>query len=301
MIKGFIMRSILVFISSLILCTANQVVSQQFEKIFVDPDWLHAHLAGDSIIILHADKPENYLKGHIPGALFMDQNAYSTIRNGLYLEMPDKADFCEELRIRGIDEGKKVIISSGWDTFAQAFRLYVTFEYFNLNNQVRVLDGGIRGWEAKGFTVSRDSIIATPAKKRMNLIENAQILVDKDWIRSNLGDPSVCILDARREDYYSGREKGNYQRSGHISRAGNLTWTTLVDDHFFLLNQDSLKLLYQRKVGPEKKILIAYCHVALRASVIYTVGKALGYEVRLYDGSYNEWDGLDTSYPVEND
>ena len=274
---------------------------QRFDEIFIDAEWLRAHLGQDSLIILHVDQPENYMKGHIPGALYMNQNAYSAFREGLYFEMPDKVDFSEELRKRGIEEGKQVIISSGWDTFAHAFRLYVTFEYFGLEEQVKILDGGIRGWAERGFTVSQDSMTPISVKNKVNLSANDRILVDKNWIRSNLTDSSLCIIDARSKNFYTGKEKGNYRRSGHIQGAENLTWTTLVDDHFVLLEPDSLRQLYREVVGPEQNTLIMYCHVGLRASVLYTVGKALGYNVLLYDGSFNEWDGLDISYPVENE
>lgn len=285
----------------LIFGAGGYLNAQRFDEIFIDAERLRAHLNQDSLTILHVDQPENYMKGHIPGALYMNQNAYTAFREGLYFEMPDKVDFSEELRKRGIEEGKKVIISSGWDTFAHAFRLYVTFEYFGLEEQVKILDGGIRGWAAMGFTVSQDSMTATSAKNKINLSVNDRILVDKNWIRSNLTNPSLGIIDARSENFYTGKVKGNYQRSGHIQGAVNLTWTTLVDDHFVLLEPDSLGQMYQKIVGPEQNTLIMYCHVGLRASVLYTVGKALGYNVLLYDGSYNEWDGLDISYPVENE
>lgn len=274
--------------------------AQGFEGIFVDQEWLYAHQDDNSLIILHVDQPENYERGHIPGALYISRESYAANRNGLYFEMPDREGFAEELRKRGIKEGTMVILSSGWDTFAHAYRLYVTFEYFGLAKQVRILDGGIRGWKAKGYPVSEDTVITEPTDERMFLQEKAQMLVGKDWIRSNLSNPMICLIDARRENFYTGSEKGSYTRSGHIQGAKNLTWTTLVDDHFVLLSTDSLKQKYLEIVGGEKKKLILYCHVALRASVLYTVGKALGYEVYLYDGSYNEWDGLDDSYPVEN-
>lgn len=271
-----------------------------FEDIFINQEWLHDHLADENMIILHVDQPEDYQKGHIPGALYMGSESYTATRNGLYFEMPEPEDFAEELRERGIDEGSLVILSSGWDIFAYAFRLYVTFEYYGLEKQVRILDGGIRGWKAKGYRISQDSVIAEPINDLIDLKEKNHILIGKDWIRSNLSNPAVCTIDARRENFYTGSEKGSYKRSGHIRGAKNLTWTTLVNDQFFLLPADTLKQMYRKIAGTEKKKLILYCHVALRASVLYTVGKALGYEVRLYDGSYNEWDGLDDTYPVEN-
>ena len=275
--------------------------AQQFEKIFVDPGWLYSRLRNDSIIILHLDKPQNYNKGHIPGSLFLEPDNYTATREGLYYEMPDSSDFEELLKKRGIDNTKKVIISSGWETFAHAFRLYVTFEYFGLADQVRILDGGIRGWQFKGYPVSKDTSIATATDITLSLKLNKNMLPDKEWVRSNLTNPEICFMDARRDRFYSGVEKGNYRRSGHIKGAKNLTWTTLVDENFFLLKPESLRQMFEEIAEDPNRILVMYCHVGLRASVLYTVGKALGYHVRLYDGSYNEWDGLDATYPVESE
>ena len=73
-----------------------------------------------------------------------------------------------------------------------------------------------------------------------------------------------------------------------------------MDENFILKDPEELRDMYEKIVNQEK-MLVLYCHVALRASVLYTVGKALGYDVLLYDGSFNEWDGLDESYPVEGE
>jgi 3-mercaptopyruvate sulfurtransferase SseA len=36
-------------------------------------------------------------------------------------------------------------------------------------------------------------------------------------------------------------------------------------------------------------VLVPYCTVGLRASVVYLAARSLGLEVRLYDGSMAEW------------
>jgi thiosulfate/3-mercaptopyruvate sulfurtransferase len=294
-----IMRLLVLFVITVFV--ALETDAQQFENTFVDPDWLLPRLENDSIVILHLDKSENYTKGHIPGALFMAPDAYTTIRDSLYYQMPDATDFAGELRRRGIDKNKLIVISSGWDTFAHAFRLYVTLEYFGLSDQAFILNGGIRGWNSKGFPVSRDTVIAEPADNLMKIGRNNGILVEKEWIRSNLNNPEYCLIDARKDSFYSGIERGNYKRPGHIKGARNLTWTSLVDEYFILHASDTLRTMFDRITNGSNRMLIMYCHVGLRASVLYTVGKALGYDVRLYDGSFNEWDGLDPSYPVQGE
>jgi thiosulfate/3-mercaptopyruvate sulfurtransferase len=35
--------------------------------------------------------------------------------------------------------------------------------------------------------------------------------------------------------------------------------------------------------------VVTYCYVGYRASMTYLVARALGYEAKLYDGSYQDW------------
>jgi thiosulfate/3-mercaptopyruvate sulfurtransferase len=42
--------------------------------------------------------------------------------------------------------------------------------------------------------------------------------------------------------------------------------------------------------------VITYCYIGLRASGSYFISRLLGYPVKLYDGSYDEWSKL--KYPT---
>ena len=41
-------------------------------------------------------------------------------------------------------------------------------------------------------------------------------------------------------------------------------------------------------------IVVNYCYVGMRASYTYLIAKHLGYDARLYDGSWNEWSKNDS-------
>ena len=168
-----------------------------------------------------------------------------------------------------------------------------------MEDQVKILDGGIKGWSFNGLTVATDSVVAIPASDEVKLSENPAMMVDKNWIKENQEKDKVFVVDARRPNYYAGEEKGNYSRSGHISTAKNITWTTLVDENHFLIPKDSLRSKFEEVGMTKKKTLVSYCHVGLRASVIYTTALSLGYKAELYDGSYNEWDRLGDDFPVK--
>ena len=287
------------FIALFLLLSIGPAQAQTFEQVFTTPDWLSNNLTDDKIVILQVGSADGYIQGHIPGAVYMGNRSFiTTSHDSLYVQLPTVESFQNELSSRGINAESTIIICSDWEYFAWAYRLYVTFKYFGLEHQVRILNGGIKGWDSKSLPVSTDTVVAKPAAGNLPLKPRPEILTDKDWIKDNHANSKVCLVDARRDGYYSGESAGSYTRSGHISGARNITWTTLVDENHFLISHEMLADIYKHAGLSPEKTLISYCHVGLRASVIYTIGQSLGYEARLYDGSYNEWDRLSADYPV---
>jgi thiosulfate/3-mercaptopyruvate sulfurtransferase len=44
--------------------------------------------------------------------------------------------------------------------------------------------------------------------------------------------------------------------------------------------------------------VVAYCHIGQQATVVYFVARYLGYDARLYDGSWEDW-SAHTELPAE--
>ena len=283
-----------------LLFSSTLVTAQSIDDLFVDQDWLQSHMSDKNLVILHVDRQEGYTLGHIDGSKFIGNESFIiTSHDSLYYELPAAEDFASELSKRGIDKKSTIVLVSGRESFARAFRLFFTMKYFGLEKQVRILDGGIKGWESNKLPISTDSVTSEVAKSLLKLKQNTKLLVDKNWVRDNSQNSNTLIIDARRNNYYSGEEKGSYVRGGHVAGAKNITWTNLVDENNFLKPQSELAELYQKAGAAQEKQLVSYCHVGLRASVVYTIGHVLGYNIKLYDGSYNEWDRLSEEFPFE--
>jgi thiosulfate/3-mercaptopyruvate sulfurtransferase len=55
-----------------------------------------------------------------------------------------------------------------------------------------------------------------------------------------------------------------------------------------------------QEIGIDKhKKIITHCETHHRSGLTYLVGKALGYDIRAYDGSWSEW-GNHPNTPIEN-
>jgi thiosulfate/3-mercaptopyruvate sulfurtransferase len=62
-------------------------------------------------------------------------------------------------------------------------------------------------------------------------------------------------------------------------------FVSLVDPERKLVGRDEMK----SKVAANGKTIVSYCHIGLQATVVYFVARMLGEDVKLYDGSFQDW------------
>jgi thiosulfate/3-mercaptopyruvate sulfurtransferase len=104
------------------------------------------------------------------------------------------------------------------------------------------------------------------------------------------------VVDARMQRFYDGEPTGN-PRDGHIAGAKNIPYTEMVDQANFFKPADQLQN-YFTTVADKNKELVTYCFIGQTASVVYMAGRILGYNMKLYDGSMQEWSRIE-SLPME--
>jgi len=77
---------------------------------------------------------------------------------------------------------------------------------------------------------------------------------------------------------------------GHIAGADNVVWRELTSppEHLLARREKLERMLADSGIARDDKV-IAYCRSGPRASLGYLALKELGYEVKLFDGSYAEW------------
>lgn len=262
---------------------------------------MQKHQADNNIVILHVGDSASYAKGHLDRGQLMTPADFAVVVGNLYWELPEQEAFAETLKSFGVTNKSRIVIVNGRDDHAAGFRLYFTLDYFGLANQTRILDGGMKGWRSNSLTSSTENYKAKPAAGGLTLKLNTDIKVNRDYVNANSLKDDINVIDARRARFYEGAEdtRESYKRSGHIPGAENICWLDIVDENSFMKDIDTLKAFYDEAGAGKKEEVVAYCHVGLRASVIYTVAKGLGYKVRLYDGSFNEWDTLSEEYPTK--
>ena len=173
-------------------------------------------------------------------------------------------------------------------------RMFLTLEDLGLQGRVSFLNGGLDAWKKAGFTTTKD----LPSSKKGNIkVKPGVLLVDKEYVLRDLNTQAGVVVDARMQRYYDGEPTGN-PRDGHITGAKNIPYTEMVDASNMFKSSDQLQAYFTPVVPDKSKEVVTYCFIGQTASVVYMAGRILGYNMKLYDGSLQEWSRLD-NLPME--
>ena len=260
----------------------------QNAPVLVTGDWLSKNLSDPKVVVIHssAGKPD-YDAGHVPGSRWIPWNAYTvSIPGGLSTQLPSPDSLQMALQAAGISDDTHIVISGG--PLQTSGRLFFTLEYMGLTGHVSMLDGGIDAWREAGRPLERPESKAA-ARGSVTLKVTASKLADLAFVQANLSNAAVTILDARTPEFYAGESSGNMPRAGHIPGAQNIPFAWLSGDVSVFRDKAKLQRLFDSAGAKKGNKLVTYCHIGMQASALYTAARVLGYDVAVYDGSWDEW------------
>jgi thiosulfate/3-mercaptopyruvate sulfurtransferase len=184
-----------------------------------------------------------------------------------------------------------------------AARVFVVFDYLGLGDHTGLLDGQLSRWRAEHRPLTTAVPAVTPSSwmphLRPEVIVTLGAVRDLSWAATH-GARGAALIDARPEEQYSGSGSDGSSRMGHIPGATSLYWPRMLlsREDPVLRAPGELRALFAGAGAGPGDLVVAYCHSGVQASYTYFVARYLGYEARLYDGSFAEWSArADT--PVE--
>jgi thiosulfate/3-mercaptopyruvate sulfurtransferase len=268
------------------------------DSMLVSTAWLAGHLQDPNLVILSIGQKAEYVQGHIPGALYLEYADTRLAKSSanLTFELPPMADLVEVFGKLGVTNDSHIILYFSKDMVAPTTRVFLTLDAMGLASRTSILDGGFPVWQSEGRPVSREARLVIRGK--LEPCPQNDVITGIDDVRANLHRPGVAIVDARDLEYYSGTSHGDGKRAGHIPGARGLTYSTLLDDSGKFRPPALLAAMFRDAGIQSGDRVVAYCHIGQQATVVYFVARYLGYDARLYDGSWEDW-SAHTELPAE--
>ncbi len=235
-----------------------------------------------------------YLKGHIPGAINIELMQYhwnDTSRQGIMAFNRQMRHLFSNIGITG----KTFLIFYDNISGPSAARGVWLSLYFS-HMKVAMLDGGFTTWEKENRPIENKTESFSYFK--IDNPTDETVLADYGTLLESISDKKknqIIIIDSRSLEEYSG-DQIRAMRGGHIPGALNINWKENI-----LINKfkslDAIKKLYSS--FSKSQPIITYCQGGYRAANTFVILKELGFKnVKMYLGSWNEW-GNNSKLPIE--
>ncbi|MEZ5293623.1 MAG: sulfurtransferase [Vicinamibacterales bacterium] len=259
--------------------------------LIVDGDWLARNLSAPGLRIVDM-RPRGYGDGHVPGAVWLDNNAIRD-RNAPPTFLPTPQAFAALMGRLGISDETRVVV------YDERGGLYAARLWWILNlhghTNVALLDGGWPGWVAARRPV--DAAVPTIAPATFNVRTGTVGVATADDVKAAINNPAVRLIDARTEAEIAGKDLRGIKRGGFIESSIPVYWEDLLDATSRAVKPPAeVDALWRGKgVGPGDQVIV-YCQVGMRASYDLWTLALLGHDLsrlRNYYGAWEEWGNRD--------
>jgi len=253
--------------------------------LLVDPDWLGDHVGEARLRIVDLRDSDAHADGHIPGAVQLDLEDLGQNLIGCTNVLLPPAEFEHVMGRLGISNRDTVVACDDHWGLPSA-RLIWALHHYGVKS-VGVLNGGWDRWQEEGRPTSSGPGSDGAAARRTDGFvarSDPDVAADYEWIVGAVARGGVTLLDTRSQAEFD---------QGHLPGAVSWDWFNAVPARSWECSREAGELrseLAALGVHPSDEV-VAYCRSGMRAAHTYVVLRNASFgRVRLYDGSWQDWD-----------
>ena len=253
---------------------------------FVSADWVAERLGNSEFLVIDTRYSMRHLMGHLKSAVNVPPPKLRDSQGKLLTA----EDFSQLFGAAGLGDGRTPVLYDGYDGRNSAMVAWV-LEYLG-RDDVHIMDIVYDEWKSQGREVLYRPVPRAPRDFTPRI--NPAVRASLDDVSKAVG---VKLVDTRSREEYDGQGETD-EKPGHIPGAINVVWQDMVgEDGKLVCSDEKARQIFEAANIKPSDSVVAYCKIGARAAVGYLAFKRLGYDVRLFDGSYAEWEK--SGLPVE--
>lgn len=275
------------------------------ETVFVSPEWVKQVLDGkvegyENALIFEVawgePKDSPYAeRGYLPKSKHINTDS---VESGPLWNLRSPEEIEKSLLSLGIDKDTPVILY-GPDASGTA-RVAYAYLWAGVEN-VKIMDGGLDGWEKYGFESVKDLEEPTPVTDfKTKVPAHPEYLMSIEQVKDKLqNDDNFKLVSIRSYQEFNGETSGY----SYIDKAGEpkgAVWGKAGSDPFNMedylnddgtyITMDQMKELWKDLDFNDQNELSFYCGTGWRASIPFLIMYENGYtNMTMYDGGWNQW------------
>jgi thiosulfate/3-mercaptopyruvate sulfurtransferase len=245
---------------------------------------LQQKLAEQRTLLIDTRDPEDYGKGHLPGAVnlppsSMELSVALTADTEIHHLLAPVEQITPLLCFLGVRQNSRIVLYDRGANY-RASRVFWILDYFN-HPDISILDGGLSAWQSiHGPLVTRT---ADPGRGDFVPDPDASKIADFNRVRSGRNGGGTVLVNTLPEATF---------KKEAIPGSINIPYTEIYQSqqlHRLRTPEELQNLLTLASVSPAQEVIF-YCGIGYTASLLYLAARILGYsKARLYDGSLSEW------------
>lgn len=269
-----------ILISSMIMVAGCSTNTADEGEYIITAKEVKDYLNKPGVVIIDMQKPEEYAKGHLKGAVNIAMQNI-VINTPVPNMLAPKEQIETVLGEKGIGNDTSILIYDNNNNM-EAARMFWTLQVYGHQN-IKVISGGIKAIQDAKLEVN--TVVPTVSSvKYIAKDKNTNIVATIEEVKAqvNQPQPKTVILDTRSsEEYAEGSIPGAILMNYLDNNYNDLTYKSVQD----------IKIRYiENKVTPEKQVIM-YCKTSVRAAQTYLALYNAGYRnLKVYDGAWLEWE-----------